>query len=72
MQNEPTDEHIKNEDFMKKRCVLCNTKITAGNNGFSDMLNNEERKRLMGLNKTQTVCLECKFIALALAVISPF
>jgi hypothetical protein len=55
-----------------KKCELCGTEITSKNNGFSDYLDNEERKRLLKLKCNQTICNECKYITLAINIISPF
>jgi hypothetical protein len=55
-----------------KNCQICGTSITEQNNGFSDLLDNEESKRLLHLAKEQTICGECKFTVMALEIISPF
>jgi len=54
------------------KCQICGTKITSKNNGFSDLLNNEERKRLLNLKKNETICMRCKTDMLMLEIISPF
>jgi hypothetical protein len=55
-----------------KKCNICNTKISKRNNGFSDLLNNEEHKRTLKLKREQTICIECKFSVMALEIITPF
>ncbi len=57
---------------MSKTCKICNTKITNKNNGFSDLLDNNERKRLLKLKKEETVCTECKYLFMAVDIMSPF
>jgi hypothetical protein len=54
------------------KCDLCGQKISRHNDGFSDLLNNEEQKRLLNLKKGRTICLDCKFTVMALDIISPF
>jgi uncharacterized membrane protein YvbJ len=55
-----------------KNCQICGTKITRHNAGFSNLLDNEEQKRLLKLKKEQTICTDCKFIVMAVEIISPF
>jgi hypothetical protein len=55
-----------------KKCTICNTKITDSNNGFSDLINNSEKKRLLNLKKEQTICLDCKSDLLYAGIISPW
>jgi hypothetical protein len=54
------------------KCQICGAEVTKNNNGFSDLLNNEEKKRVLNLKPEQTVCCECKFTVMALDIISPF
>jgi len=53
-------------------CKICKSRITQQNNGFSDLLDNEEKKRFLNLKKNQTICTDCKFIVMSLDIISPF
>lgn len=57
---------------MNKKCTLCQATITDRNNGFSDLLDNSEKKRLLNLGKEQTVCLECKSDLLLAGIINPY
>lgn len=57
---------------MNKKCTLCQATITDRNNGFSDLLDNSEKKRLLNLGKDQTVCLECKSDLLLAGIITPY
>ena len=54
------------------KCKLCDEKINKKNNGFSELLDNEEKKRLLKLKKSETVCTECKTTLLLIDVISPY
>jgi hypothetical protein len=57
---------------MNKKCAICSTKITRLNNGFLELLTSEEKKRLIGLKKDQSICLECKSEMLYAGIISPW
>jgi hypothetical protein len=54
------------------KCQICETKITKKNEGFFDLLNNEEQKRLLNLKKEQTICIECKHLLMIIDILSPF
>ena len=54
------------------KCQLCGVEITKKNDGFPEIFPVEEHKRLMKLGKGQTVCNECKFLAMAVEIFSPF
>ena len=51
-------------------CKLCGEKVKQS--GFSGLLNNDEKRRFIGLEKTQDICLECKTTLLMIGVISPW
>lgn len=55
-----------------QKCQLCGDPITSKNNGFSDLLNNDEMKKVLKLRKDQTVCTDCKFTCMAVEILSPF
>ena len=55
-----------------KQCEICKRPIRGNNNGFSDLLNNDERKKTIGIDREQTICIECKSILLYTGLISPY
>ena len=54
------------------KCTLCGEKITKCNNGFSELLDNEEKQKVLQLKHDETICTECKFDLMMLDIISPF
>jgi phage-related protein len=55
-----------------KTCKICSEKIKK-NSGLSELaLNNDERRRLLGLKKDESICIDCKKDLLYAAIISPF
>lgn len=55
-----------------KKCAICGTRITGSNTGFSDLLSNSENKKMLKLQPKEIICTECKFIVMAVEIISPF
>lgn len=55
-----------------KKCAICGARVISGNTGFSDLLSNEEKKKILNLQPKETICTECKFIVMAVEIISPF
>ena len=52
------------------KCKLCGQKIKK--HGFSNLLDNSENKKLVGLNKDQSICIECKTTMLNMNILHPF
>lgn len=57
---------------MEKECAICGEKISRLNNGFSDLLDNSEKKKLLNIKGEQTICNDCKFTLMAVSIFSPF
>lgn len=57
---------------MEKKCAICGNEISEENNGFSNLLDNSETKRLLSLKHEQTICTDCKFTLMAVEIFSPF